>query len=57
MRLGGRRAEEADKAEQLGKSEDDGWILSYVFDESQLGKDGNADQAQRVSFGSLMPGR
>jgi hypothetical protein len=25
-----------------GKSEDDGWILSYVFDESQLGKDGNA---------------
>jgi carotenoid cleavage dioxygenase-like enzyme len=25
-----------------GKSEDDGWILSYVFDESQLDVDGNA---------------
>ena len=27
---------------QYGKSEDDGWILSYVFDESQLDADGNA---------------
>lgn len=25
-----------------GKSEDDGWIMSYVFDESQLDQDGNA---------------
>ncbi|KAG0650249.1 Carotenoid cleavage dioxygenase [Hyphodiscus hymeniophilus] len=25
-----------------GKSEDDGWLLSYVFDESQLDEDGNA---------------
>jgi carotenoid cleavage dioxygenase-like enzyme len=25
-----------------GSSEDDGWILTYVFDESQLGVDGNA---------------
>ncbi|KAE8441269.1 hypothetical protein EG329_005570 [Mollisiaceae sp. DMI_Dod_QoI] len=27
---------------QNGKSEDDGWILSYVFDESQLDASGNA---------------
>ncbi|EKD21545.1 retinal pigment epithelial membrane protein [Drepanopeziza brunnea f. sp. 'multigermtubi' MB_m1] len=27
---------------QNGKSEDDGWILSYVFDESQLDEAGNA---------------
>jgi len=29
-------------ARENGKSEDDGWLLSYVFDESQLDQDGNA---------------
>ncbi|CAL3968102.1 unnamed protein product [Diplocarpon coronariae] len=29
-------------ARKNGKSEDDGWLLSYVFDESQLDRDGNA---------------
>ena len=26
-----------------GKSEDDGWILSYVFDESQLDENGTVE--------------
>jgi carotenoid cleavage dioxygenase-like enzyme len=30
-----------------GRSEDDGWLLSYVFDESQLDKDGNAGPETR----------
>ena len=33
-----------------GTSEDDGWLLSYVFDESQLGADGNCKDNARSEF-------
>ena len=32
---------------QNGRSEDDGWILTYVFDESQLDQNGNARLGSR----------
>ena len=37
-----------------GVSEDDGWILSYVFVESQLLANGGCWQVPRASCGSLM---
>ncbi|PMD46461.1 carotenoid oxygenase [Hyaloscypha variabilis F] len=34
-------------AREMGTSEDDGWILSYIFDESQLDESGNAPLAAK----------